>query len=354
MTSSDPRMRLSRSPNHDGHASSMMPRYGNPSPPRNFPMPVDRRYPDARPRSRSPIQNIFPSRHSMSPHRELHLTRSPMTPPPSWWNHDSRNILDGTVKEYIDDFTGLMEVEIGGELLTGFFHATAIWLTNPIGNPYGEPVKFTDVLGQNTATTRENTNISLENQMPIGSEVLLKALVVKSDIVQLVLVAAWPKSTEPPPQPQTENEVKILEKKHEYFLKEFHNKLESKPMVEATFPGCIRALYPDVEAAIWEIRDDNFGVIEIKGTSPQIFRFFALFHREDMWLRDGKRGVDVDFFKHKPLSAMCKAGQPVNLIARSILTAKGVDLVPAVMELQAVVVSLNPDKMPVNACRPTW
>ena len=54
-----------------------------------------------------------------------------------------------------------MEIDFNGELLTAFFHATAVWVVNPDGNPYGEPVKFTNVLGKNTATTRENKNVSL-------------------------------------------------------------------------------------------------------------------------------------------------------------------------------------------------
>merc|ERR1719367_28053 len=47
-----------------------------------------------------------------------------------WWNHNPNDIVDGTIKEYIDDFTGLIEVDKNGESLTAFFHATAIWLVN--------------------------------------------------------------------------------------------------------------------------------------------------------------------------------------------------------------------------------
>ena len=253
-----------------------------------------------------------------------------------------------------------MEVEYDGGTLTAFFHATAIWVSNPDGNPYGPPVKFMDVLGQNTATTRENTNVSLKNQNPVGAEVLLLAIPVReqSEVVQLIILSAWPKSTDVPPQPRTENEQKILEKKQEYFLKEFHNKLENQPVVEATFPGCIPALYPDIEANVWEITDGEFGIIEVKGERPRC-RFLALFHKNDVWLRDGKQGCKVDFFKQRPLQEMCKVGQPVNLIARSITVNKGSDLEapggPAgVMELQAVVVSLNSGPFPLTACRPTW
>ena len=271
-----------------------------------------------------------------------------------WWNHNPNDIVDGTIKEYIDDFTGLIEVDKNGESLTAFFHATAIWLVNHRGNPYGAPVKYTDVLGQNTATTRENTDVTLMKEAPIGTEVLLHVMPVQSEVVQFVVLFAWPKSTEVPPRPTNDNDQKILEKKQEYFLKEFHNKLEGLSKVDATFPGCIRSLYPDVHAEVWEIKDENFGIIEIRGERPSRYRFFALFHKSDVWLRDGKYGLGVDFFKHKPLREMCKVGQPVNLVARSIVTTKGVHLTSGVLELQAVVVSLNPDLIPPTACRPTW
>ena len=106
-------------------------------------------------------------------------------------------------------------------------------------------------------------------------------------------------------------------------------------------------------ATVWEIHDDDFGSIEIKGEQPKC-RFLALFHKSDVWLRDGKHGCNVDFFRNKPLQEMCKAGQPVNLIARSILVNKGSEITPGVMELQAVVVSLHPDRIPQSACKPTW
>ena len=72
-----------------------------------------------------------------------------------------------------------------------------------------------------------------------------------------------------------------------------------------------------------------------------------------MWLRDGKRGVEVDFFKDKPLSAMVSKGQAVNVSARSICNAKGKDMMPVAMELQAISVSLDPFTVPNNAPAPT-
>lgn len=274
----------------------------------------------------------------------------------NWWDHNPKTTLDGVVKEFIDEFTGLIEVVVAGETLTAFFHATSVSVINKQGNPYGPPIKFMDVLGQNTATTRENKNVSLSNEVPVGMEVMLQILPVKSDVVQFVVLFAWPKSTEAPLLPSTESEQKILEKKQEYFLKEFHNKQQdgSKPRVDASFPGCMPTLYPDVQANVYDIKNESFGSIEIKGTRPKPFRFFALFHKDDVWLRDGKKGITVDFFKHKPLIEMCKPGQPVNVVARSLLVNKGADLAPAVMELQAIVVSLDPEKIPSGACRPTW
>lgn len=342
----DPVRRMrSRSPNagqmssfRDSSARSRSPNIRSRSPPPNAGMS------SFRGRSRSPIG----SRRSFSPQRRYSLERQ------SIWDHNPKTILDGVVKELIDDFTGVMAVEVNGEHVTAFFHATALWLTNPDGNPYGPPVKFTDILGKNTATTKENKSVTLANEAPVGSEFLLHAMPIKSSIVQLVILSAWPKSTETPALPTDENAAKILEKKQEYFLKEFHNKLEVSQIVEATFPGCLPSIYPDVQATVWEIRDDNFGIVEVKGRDPINFRFFALFHKDDVWLRDGKRGVHVDFFKHKPLKEMCKVGQPCNIIARSILVSKGASISPAVLELQAVVVSLHPDQIPHAASKPTW
>ena len=148
--------------------------------------------------------------------------------PIGWWNHNPKITLDGVVKEFIDEFTGLIEVVVAGETLTAFFHATSVSVINKQGNPYGPPIKFMDVLGQNTATTRENKNVSLSNEVPVGMEVMLQILPVKSDVVQFVVLFAWPKSTEAPLLPSTESEQKILEKKQEYFLKEFHNKQQER------------------------------------------------------------------------------------------------------------------------------
>ena len=304
-----------------------------------------------------PSQGYVPvasSRNSFSPHSRGFSAERTERSRDNWWNHNPKTLMDGIVKEYIDDFTGLMEVEIDGKSLTAFFHASVVWLVNPRGNPYGPPVKFTDVLGQNTATTRENKNVSLVNEMPIGSEIFMQILPVQNEFVQFVALFAWPKSTESPIFPQTEGEQKILEKKQEYFLKEFMNKVETRPKTDATFPGCLQEFYPGVEAIVYDIKDEQFGSIEIKGIRPKPFRFFALFHKDDVWLRDGKKATSVDFFRNKPLSEMCRVGQPVNVMARSILVNKGSDLAPGVLELQAVVVSLRVDKFPLEAPKPTW
>lgn len=373
----EPRISRSRSPNrfHSPPRESYRPDYARSPPRRSFDDNRSSQDRFGRPSSsyrsleRDHIQPPYrsPDRRSFSPTgNRPYRSRSPAprsSPPQNrqntavsnWWNHNPKTTVQGMIKEYIDEFTGLMEIQLNGEHLTAFFHATSVWLVNVDGNPYGEPIKFSDKIGKNTATTREDRNVQLIKEMPIGSEVLARVSPVQSEVVQFVVLFTWPYSTEYPPFPNVETEQKILEKKHEYYLKEFHNKLESKPRVDATFPGCLASLYPDVEATIYTIQaDENFGTVEIKGTRPKPFRFFALFHRDDVWLRDGKKGITVDFFKNKPLSQMCKVGQPVNLIARSIVVTKGADLAPAIMELQAVVVSLNPERIPQEASKPTW
>ena len=62
-----------------------------------------------------------------------------------------------------------------------------------------------------------------------------------------------------------------------------------------------------------EIKNEDFGIVE---TNVDGKKFYCFFHRSNVWLRDGKRGVEVDFFRDKPLSAMVTNGQKVNLSAR--------------------------------------
>ena len=61
----------------------------------------------------------------------------------------------------------------------------------------------------------------------------------------------------------------------------------------------------------------------------------------------------IDFFKDKPLTAMVTKGQKVNVSARSICTAKGKDMSPIALELQAIAVSLDPNIVPTTAPSPT-
>jgi hypothetical protein len=68
----------------------------------------------------------------------------------------------------------------------------------------------------------------------------------------------------------------------------------------------------------FQIKDEEYGVLEVKGMIPEKFRFFSLFHRDHVWLKDGKRGVDVEFFKGKPLSAMVSMGQ-VSVATKALL-----------------------------------
>ena len=64
---------------------------------------------------------------------------------------------------------------------------------------------------------------------------------------------------------------------------------------------------------VCEIKNEDFGIVE---TNVDGKKFYCFFHRSNVWLRDGKRGVEVDFFRDKPLSAMVTNGMKVNLSAR--------------------------------------
>ena len=90
--------------------------------------------PKDRYRSRSPL-NVQPSFYNQpsTSSSALGAPRNSYSPPKQrysrersenrsdnheFWNHNPKTVIDGVVKEYIDDFTGLMEVEVQGKSQT--------------------------------------------------------------------------------------------------------------------------------------------------------------------------------------------------------------------------------------------
>lgn len=58
-------------------------------------------------------------------------------------------------------------------------------------------------------------------------------------------------------------------------------------------------------AKVQEIFNDDYGIIEVNLTRMgQHLRYFAIFHRDDVYLPDGKRAKDHDYFRNKPLRNM--------------------------------------------------
>ena len=68
-----------------------------------------------------------------------------------------------------------------------------------------------------------------------------------------------------------------------------------------------------------EIKDEEFGIAQITFEPPEEERMYCLFHRDDIYLPDGKRALDHPFFKNKPLDVIASVGQEVDISARLIL-----------------------------------
>lgn len=257
-------------------------------------------------------------------------------------SHDPSMILIGTVKEYINSLTGVLEVcEIGKRSLAQsanvYFHISFVYLQNKKGNPYGPPVKYVDMLCE---------GVSLKKEMPIGTKVYLTAQPIQVRCFELAALTVWPMATEQPPPPDTAMYTKLLS-----CLDEFRR---NHSLVQATVPVFPWKGDPNSQAVVWQVKDDQCGIIELSGGLPNNkYRFFALFHKEQVWLKDGQRGCEVDFFKNQPLSAMVQVGQQVTLSARSVVESNGFFLKPSVLELQAIIVSVNPDGLPNTAPKPT-
>ena len=60
-------------------------------------------------------------------------------------------------------------------------------------------------------------------------------------------------------------------------------------------------------ASVLEIFDDEYGMIQVKILNEE--RFFSVFHREDIYWKDGKRAVEHIFFKDKPLKDIVSKGR---------------------------------------------
>ena len=170
-----------------------------------------------------------------------------------------------------------------------FFSDLSVFIPNPMGNPYGRAVRFLD--------HRDQHGLRLRTLLPIGEKFKLQSVSVYSNFFQRQALAIWPLSTEPPGEyPDSRLVMKRFEIYHESLS---HN---LKNLVRAEFHGLGARELDGSTACVWDIKNESYGILEVN--LPRSVRFFALFHKEDVYLKDGKRAVEHDFFMDKPLSEM--------------------------------------------------
>jgi hypothetical protein len=198
----------------------------------------------------------------------------------------------GIVKEYINDQCGILELPktADGAYPSVFFHAGVVHVANPAGNPYGPPVRLTPDLVL-------KHGINLQESLPIGTNVAINAGYVQSRWVTMQATAVWPKTATTPTDVRPPSD-------HKHHLEAFHNRANPDLLVSASIHGLNSPKFGAVKGSIWEVKDAEFGVIQIKFAPPEEERLFVLFHREDVYLPDGIRAVSHPFFKDKPLSVI--------------------------------------------------
>jgi hypothetical protein len=198
----------------------------------------------------------------------------------------------GLIKEYVNDEFGVVELPRTpeGDYPVALFHTSAIFVPNPFGNPYGPPARFSEVSSRRA--------MSLQKELPIGTKVMVHTMPISSRFVAKMVVAMWPKSTENPEEMTPRVDPMLL-------LDKFHRLVGNLDnLVMATICELTPKQLGNPVAVVWEIKDESCGIIELKYRSPFPARFFALFHRDDVYLKDGKRAIEHEFFRDKPLSVM--------------------------------------------------
>jgi len=188
----------------------------------------------------------------------------------------------GRVREYIDDYSGILELPKtrDGRYPSVYFHADCVFVPNPSGNPYGPPVRFSEVRGA-----------SLRELLQMGVDLQIDTAEIDNRYFGLLATAVWPRTTESPSDPGVVSPVRLWEHLHD-----FMDQLEECGPVWAAVHGLSAARLRPASAKVWELFDDDFGAIELKLTEKNV-RFICLFHREDVYLKDGKHAVEHEFFK---------------------------------------------------------
>ena len=170
-----------------------------------------------------------------------------------------------------------------------FFHTDSVFVTNQNGNPYGPPIKI---------------NGDISKVAPFEVDLLCNGYLVQDHpFVTYVATSVWPNTTE---RPNTESSRSAMDLKLQEFTEQFG---KNKPL-SLTFHGLQSPKLKPSSASVWEIFDDEYGMIQVKILNEE--RFFSIFHREDIYLKDGKRAVDHIFFRDKPLKDIVSFVQILN------------------------------------------
>ena len=206
----------------------------------------------------------------------------------------------------------------------------------------GPPLLYTD-----------SPTLPLQKLFPLGQEVLVNARKVRSDLVSLQATVVWPKFTEIPTYKLKPSK---LDEDLAFFLHEC--------TVDKLVPVCVNGLPPVGSLNIWsakikEIVNEEFGIVELTsdprdGKREFCHKFKCFFHKSDLWVEDGVRVGDNEFYNQKPLSQLVSLMQPVDLVSRSIIREKGQFMkksTSSTLEMQALCVSLKTYVIPKGAPR---
>ena len=203
------------------------------------------------------------------------------------------------IREYISDSAGIAELPAprDGELKPAiFFHASVVYVPDPLGNPYGPPVRAGDAALQQPNVMRRS--------LPIGTTVLVNAHYVQSPFFAMQATTLWPTTTQDP---------RIMRPAADQaeVLANYHREARLEGLVGVVFDGLDSREMIGYDAVVEKFVDRDFGIIELKmpGHFVQV-----LFHRESVYLRDGKRAIDLDFFRDKDISDMVSNDESMSVL----------------------------------------
>lgn len=261
-----------------------------------------------------------------------------MVPPKN--NSEPLKCVKGTIKEYIDQDTGLFEFSDGPKPVTVFFHSSSVWVDH-LG-PYNEQTLV-------RLANFQYDKLALQKRLPIGARIHASIRKIPSSYFEYGARCVWPGvHWRPPLQAPGEEDQLLIE---------HVEKFEKNPprLVQGTFPEFPKQGLLQGRAEICEILDDNYGFVRLRNDagSTKHFNFMALFHKEQVWSTKHQKATENPSLMNAPLGSFVKVGQPVSLSARSIITSSGSGLQRSHLELQAIVVSLDPNCIPDSAPRPT-